>query len=87
MPDFFSIISILSGDMTQWLLTTYFQAAGELYGGFTQRHVIASSYSVDPYTAAFYYNTGSPVDPTIMIYGGWDGFNRVLYSLQSSLKE
>jgi hypothetical protein len=67
--------------MTQWLLTTYFQAAGDLYGSEIHRHVISSSYSVYPYTAIWYNRAGFPEDPTILISGVWDGTNRVLYSL------
>ena len=67
--------------MTQWLLTTYFQAAGELYGSEIQRHVILSTYSAYPYTAAWYNRANTPQDPHILISGVWDGANRVLYSL------
>jgi hypothetical protein len=72
---------IVLGDMTQWLLTTYFQAAGEFYG-LAQRHVISSSYSTYPYTAGWYHRVGANEDPNILIYGVYDSVNRMLYSLR-----
>jgi hypothetical protein len=68
------------GDMTQWMMTTYFQAAGELYGTDIQRHVISSSYSAYPYTVAW-FNRAIPDDPVLLLYGNWDGINRVIYSM------
>jgi hypothetical protein len=79
------MIIFFVGDLTHWMLTTYFQAAGELYGDpvGSQRHVIASSYSVYPYTALMYNRGGVNVDPTILLYGTFDSVNGVIYSLKN----
>jgi hypothetical protein len=78
------MMDIIVGDLTQWMLATYFQVAGELYGDLIQRHVISSSYSVYPYTAGWYNRAGTPEDPTVMLHGTFDFVNRVIYSLKIS---
>jgi hypothetical protein len=70
--------------MSDWLMTTYFQAAGEYYfsAAGTQRHVISSSYSQHPYTAAWYNDRADYQAPWILLSGSFDAGNgRVLYSL------
>ncbi len=81
--NFDTIFSI--GDMSQWMMSTYNQVAGGIYD-LAQRHVITSSYSSYPYTVGWYNRVGSPEDPTMLLYGAWDAFNRVLYSLFNFLR-